>query len=210
MADKSQYDHEDKLLDHEYDGIQEYDNPLPTWWKNIFWATIVFSVLYAINIGPVGSGAGMIANYEKSVADAKARFPQQEQGLDVAKLTAMMGDHEVVEEGKETFAKNCAACHRADGGGLIGPNLTDDYWLHGGQLDQVLKTVENGVLPKGMPAWSKVLKPEQVAAVVAYIGTLRNAPAKDGKAPEGTPMSAASPTDGAAATATPAAPAAGA
>lgn len=204
MADKSQYDHEDKLLDHEYDGIQEYDNPLPTWWKNIFWVTIIFSVLYAINIGPVGSGPGWLALYEQDVAEAKARFPQAPGQATPEQLAQLARDPKVVALGKETYERNCAACHRADGGGLIGPNLTDAYWLHGGRPEQVLRTVQEGVLAKGMPAWSKVLKPDQVSAVVAYIGTLKGSAVKDGKAPEGTPESAAA----GAADGTPPAPAA--
>lgn len=191
MADKNKYDHEEKLLDHEYDGIQEYDNPMPRWWKNLFWATIVFSVLYAINIGPMGSGRGRIAQYEQEIAEARVKYPAPAQVVDDAGLAAMSRDPQVVALGRQTFAQQCAACHRADGGGLIGPNLTDEYWLHGGRLTEVLHTVRGGVLAKGMPAWAKVLKPDQVTAVVAYIATLREAPAKEGKKPEGAPVTAA-------------------
>lgn len=191
MTDRNAYDHDELLLDHEYDGIQEYDNPMPRWWKNLFWATIVFSILYVINIGPMGSGRGRIAQYEAEMAAARARQPVAAQVLDDARLAAMAKDPQVLALGRQTFAQSCAACHRADGGGLIGPNLTDEYWIHGGRLTEVLHTVQAGVLAKGMPAWDKVLKPEQVAAVTAYIATLRGAPAKDGKKPEGAPVASA-------------------
>lgn len=190
MADKSRYDHEEKLLDHEYDGIQEYDNPMPRWWKNLFWATIVFSVLYVVNVGPIGSGAGRIANYERDMAAARAKYPAAAQALGDAQLAALEKDPKVLALGKETFEKNCAACHRADGGGNIGPNLTDEYWLHGGRLSEVMHTVKAGVLAKGMPSWDKLLKPDQVTAVVAYIGTLRGTNPPNPKKAEGTPPAA--------------------
>jgi cytochrome c oxidase cbb3-type subunit 3 len=191
MSDRNQYDHDELLLDHEYDGIREYDNPMPRWWKNLFWATIVFSILYVINIGPMGSGRGRIAQYEEEMAAARARQPAAAQVLDDARLAAMAKDPQVLALGRQTFAQSCAACHRADGGGLIGPNLTDGSWLHGGRPTEVLHVVQSGVLAKGMPAWEKVLKPDQVAAVSAYVATLRDAPAKDGKQPEGTPAASA-------------------
>jgi cytochrome c oxidase cbb3-type subunit 3 len=191
MADKNQFDHEEKLLDHEYDGIQEYDNPMPRWWVNIFWATIAFSILYVINIGPMGSGRGRIAQYEEEMARARAMHPAPAQALDDARLAAMAKDAQVLALGRQTYAQQCAACHRADGGGLIGPNLADAYWLHGGRPTDVLRTVQSGVLAKGMPAWEKVLKPDQVAAVAVYVGTLQGTQPKDGKKPEGTPATAA-------------------
>ena len=186
--EKTPYDRDAKLLDHEYDGIQEYDNPMPRWWKNLFWATIVFSILYIVNVGPIGSGDGRIAQYEAEMAAARARFPQAAQVTGDAELATLEKDPAVLALGKSTFAQNCAACHRADGGGLIGPNLTDEFWLHGGRLSEVMHTVEAGVLAKGMPSWEKVLKPEQVRAVVAYVGTLRGTHPKDGKPPEGVPV----------------------
>ena len=90
-----------------------------------------------------------------------------------------------MEEGKETFTAYCASCHRPDGGGLIGPNLTDAYWLHGGAITDVYKTVAGGVLEKGMPPWEKTLKPAQLNAVVAYVMTLQGTTPKDPKPPQG-------------------------
>jgi cytochrome c oxidase cbb3-type subunit 3 len=181
----SQRDDRDRLLDHEYDGIQEYDNPMPRWWVNIFWATIVFSIVYVINVGPVGSGPGRIAQYEADVAAAKARQPQQAPAVDPARLAALAADPAALAAGKAVYDKNCASCHRPDGGGLIGPNLTDEAWLHGGSLDEVLRTVDVGVLDKGMPGWGKILKPDELTAVVAYVASLQGTNPPDAKAPQG-------------------------
>lgn len=187
----SQANDRDRLLDHEYDGIQEYDNPMPRWWVNIFWATIIFSVLYAINVGPIGSGPGRIAQYEAAVAAAAARQPQGGGAVEAAQLAALAADPQALALGKAAYDKNCAACHRPDGGGLIGPNLTDDHWLHGGSLADVYRSVSEGVLDKGMPAWSKILKPDELAAVTAYVASLRGSNPADAKAPQGELVAAA-------------------
>lgn len=181
----SQPDDRDRLLDHEYDGIQEYDNPMPRWWVNIFWATIAFSIVYAINVGPVGSGPGRIAQYEADVAAAKARLPQEAPSADASQLAALVRDPAALAAGRAVYEKNCASCHRPDGGGLIGPNLTDDAWLHGGTLADVLRTVDVGVLDKGMPGWGKILKPAELTAVVAYVASLRGTNPPEPKAPQG-------------------------
>jgi cytochrome c oxidase cbb3-type subunit III len=183
------YDHEDKLLDHEYDGIQEYDNPMPRWWVWIFWATIAFSILYFFDVGGIGIGKGRIAAYEADMAAFRAAHPQGGSTLSAAQLLALTKDPSVVALGKTTFATNCAACHGADGGGIIGPNLTDDYWLHGGTLPEIEKTVNEGVPVKGMPAWGKMLKPDQLQAVVAYVATLHGTKPAKPKEPQGTLVS---------------------
>ena len=186
MPDNSDQDH---LLDHNYDGIQEFDNPMPRWWVYIFWATIVFSVLYWLNVPGIGSGRGRVANYEREMANAAAvsarRNATQPAGASAAQLAALTRDNGALALGKETFSKNCAACHRVDGGGQIGPNLTDDAWLHGAAIDQIQKVVRDGVLEKGMPPWGKVLKPEQLDAVVAYVFTLHGTNPANPKPPQG-------------------------
>ena len=180
---------QDHLLEHSYDGIQEFDNPMPRWWVYLFWATIIFSILYFFNVPGFGVGKGRIADYDRDIAaaasaDAK-RKAAQPAGASGEQLTAMTKDASVVALGKQVFGQNCAACHRADAGGQIGPNLADDYWLHGGTLEQIHKTVVDGVLEKGMPPWGKVLKPNQVDAVVAYVYTLRGTNPPNPKAPQG-------------------------
>ena len=185
------YDHDEKLLDHEYDGIQEYDNPMPRWWVWTFWATIVFSVAYALNVGGIGAGRGWLADYDADMAAFKAAHPQQGPGMTDAQLAALVQDPQALALGRATYAANCAACHGADGGGIIGPNLTDDYWLHGGTLAQIQHTVNEGVLAKGMPGWSKMLKPDQLSAVVAYVASLHGTTPAKPKAPQGELASAA-------------------
>jgi len=180
---------QDHLLEHSYDGIQEFDNPMPRWWVYLFWATIIFSILYFFNVPGFGVGKGRIADYDRDIAaaasaDAK-RKAAQPAGASGEQLTAMTKDASVVALGKQVFGQNCAACHRADAGGQIGPNLADDYWLHGGTLEQIHTTVVDGVLEKGMPPWGKVLKPNQLDAVVAYIYTLRGTNPPNPKAPQG-------------------------
>jgi cytochrome c oxidase cbb3-type subunit 3 len=179
---------EDKVL-HEADGIREYDNPMPGWWVYLFWATIVFAALYWFNVPGIGTGKGRIAAYEADVARAQAKFggPQAASAavLSEADLLAAAQDPAKLALGKTTFTTTCAACHGPDGGGVIGPNLTDDYWIHGGAPTSVLHTVQNGVLDKGMPAWNAVLKPEQTEAVVAYVLTLRGTKPANPKPPQG-------------------------
>jgi len=181
----------DPLLDHNYDGIQEFDNPMPKWWLWIFYATIAYAALYALNFVPgLGAGPGRIASYEAEVEAARARYaaaaPQPAAPVDDATLLALARDPQALAAGKEVFVSACASCHREDGGGSIGPNLTDDYWLHGARPMQLHATVVNGVLDKGMPAWNEALTPEQVARVVAYVTTLHDTRPANPKEPQGT------------------------
>jgi cytochrome c oxidase cbb3-type subunit 3 len=184
MPDKE----ENRLLDHSYDGIQEYDNPMPRWWVITFWATIVFSILYLLNVPGIGNGKGRIADYEAAMARAAALAaargePAGTPGAEA--LALMLTDQQVLAEGKQAFATYCAACHRADAGGQIGPNLTDDAWIHGGTLPQIRTTIDAGVLAKGMPEWGKVLKPGQVTAVTVYVKSLGGTNPPNPKPPEG-------------------------
>jgi len=186
MATQDTGPSKDRILEHSYDGIQEYDNPMPRWWLLTFAATIVFSIIYVMNIGPVGNGKGRIADYEADMKAFALAHPAST-GNDVSpeRLLALTKDHEALEDGKKVFTTNCIPCHRADAGGLIGPNLTDNYWLHGGQLSDIYKTVTNGVLEKGMPPWGKMLKPEQIQQVVAYVASLKGSNPPNPKAPQG-------------------------
>ena len=187
MADQDQ----DRLLDHSYDGIQENDNPMPRWWVITFWATIVFSILYALNVPGVGNGKGRIADYEADVAQAKAaRLAAEPEGAPTPEaLAALAADPAIVANGKQVFVTYCAACHRPDGGGQIGPNLTDDSWIHGGTLAEIRATIHDGVLAKGMPEWGKVLNPDQVNAAATYVKSLAGTNPPNPKPPEGTKAS---------------------
>ncbi|MDX2192470.1 MAG: cbb3-type cytochrome c oxidase N-terminal domain-containing protein [Gemmatimonadales bacterium] len=178
---------DDRLLGHAYDGIQEYDNPMPRWWLWGFYATIIFSVIYFADPRQTFAGEGRVAEYDAEMRAYLAAHPPAPAGggADEAAILAAAQDAKAVQAGGEVFAKNCAACHRADGGGLIGPNLTDAFWLHGGTPAAIYRTIDAGVLQKGMPAWGKMLKPEEVLGVTAYVTAMQATPAKDGKAPEG-------------------------
>lgn len=184
MADQT----EDRLLDadHDFDGIQEYDNPMPRWWLWIFYASIAFVPLYLVLPGRFGAGKGAVAEYEAEVAAYQLEHPPSSGGLitDEAVL-AFSRDPRVVADGRAIFATNCAVCHRPDGGGLIGPNLADDSWIHGDAPAAIHLTIAEGVLTKGMPAWARILKPDQVNAVAAYVLTLKGTNPPAPKPPEG-------------------------
>ena len=183
MADRE----ENRLLDHSYDGIQEYDNPMPRWWVITFWATIIFSILYAINVPGIGNGKGRIADYQADLERARALQAQLAPpgGITPEALAAIANDAAVLANGKQLFVTYCAACHRPDGGGQIGPNLTDDAWIHGGSLAEIRTTVHDGVLAKGMPEWGKVLKPDDVTAAAVYVKSLGGTNPPNPKPPEG-------------------------
>ena len=190
--DKDKATRQDRLLEHSYDGIQEYDNPMPRWWLLTFAGTVIFSVIYVFNVGPVGNGKGRIADYDaemKAFAAAhRAPTGVLAGGPSSATLLAMVKDKEEVHEGGETFKKYCASCHRMDAGGLIGPNLTDNAWIHGGKITDLYQTIMNGVLEKGMPGWGTMLEREEVEQVVAYVASLQGSNPANPKAPQGTPV----------------------
>lgn len=175
----------DRLLEHSYDGIQEYDNPMPAWWVTTFWATIVFAALYLLNIPGIGTGKGRVADYETDMAAFRLAHPKAVANIPPEKLLAVVADKHELSEGAKVFAKNCVACHAADGGGTIGPNLTDDYWIHGGKIEDIYTTIFNGVAAKGMPTWSLVLKPDELQEVTAYIWSLHGTTPAKPKPPQG-------------------------
>ncbi|MEO8335827.1 MAG: cbb3-type cytochrome c oxidase N-terminal domain-containing protein [bacterium] len=185
MADDKQAPVKDRLIEHSYDGIQEYDNPMPRWWVLSFWGTIVFAILYMLNVGGMGTNGGRIAEYERDMAAFRAAHPAPSGPTGAPQLLALTKDAHEVGEGKKVFVKNCAVCHGPDGGGIIGPNLTDDAWLHGGKIDEINATITNGVLAKGMPPWGKMLAPREVDEVTAYVWSLHGTTPGKPKPPEG-------------------------
>jgi cytochrome c oxidase cbb3-type subunit 3 len=177
----------DHLLDHAYDGIQEYDNPLPRWWLALFWATIIFTPLYILYFH---FGGGMLAK-ERYDQEMIAFYDKQAEQLlalgeiSEGTLVDLMADASMMNGGKKIFQAKCATCHGVFGEGGIGPNLTDDYWLHGGQLMDVYKTVRDGVPAKGMLAWERQLRPAELMAVSSYVGTMLGSEPPNPKAPQG-------------------------
>ena len=179
---------EGPLLEHSVDGIREYDNPLPGWWRAIFWATIFFAAGYWIWFHVAGWGRTPDEKYRAELASYEGKRELRE-AADAASVNEDMlvrdsHDPRVVDHGAAIFAARCASCHDATGHGLIGPNLTDLYQIHGTNRMDVLTTVRGGVPGTAMPAWGEQLPPTDVIAVASYVITLRgkNLP---GKAPQG-------------------------
>jgi cytochrome c oxidase cbb3-type subunit III len=178
-------------LDHNYDGIRELDNHLPPWWKGLFYGTIIFAVVYlalfhVFNTLPLSG-----QEYENELAQAeehsrimKALTPPEvfdESGLIFSPDAVKIG------RGRTVFmSNNCGSCHRVDGGGTIGPNLTDVFWLHGGDIKDVFRTVKNGVVEKAMPAWGKVMSNKDVRDVSFFVLSLQGTNPLNAKAPQGT------------------------
>ncbi len=183
------------LLEHEADGIRELDNKLPRWWVWLFYCCIAFAALYLLyyhtntisylSAGKLKRGNLMAAEYDNEMKAgaqikiaAMTKFESSIPGLTPSK------DPAILANGKQTFATLCAPCHRADAGGLVGPNLTDDYWIHGSKFSDNLTTIWNGVPAKGMVTWKNTLRPDQIYAVASYIYTLRGTHPPNPKPPE--------------------------
>ncbi len=186
-VNKSEYQ-ADQVLEHDFDGIQEYDNRLPNWWLWILWGSVVFSVGYWLVFHTFELGKSPVQIYDAEMQAAAEAQLAAGGSLDNEALVLMSGMPDKVSAGKDIFGKFCVACHLATGGGLVGPNLTDAYWIHGGEPMEMHKTVTDGVLAKGMAAWGNQLGPRGVEAVVAYVLTLRDSNVAGGKAPEGDRM----------------------
>ncbi|WP_310994014.1 cbb3-type cytochrome c oxidase N-terminal domain-containing protein [Aequorivita marina] len=176
------------VLDHNYDGIRELDNNLPPWWKYLFYVTIVFAAGYLVYY-EVFDGPNQINEYETEVAQAKvdiAEFKKNNKDLIDAESVELMTDAADLAAGEAIYTANCVACHKADGGGGIGPNLTDDYWILGGGIKNIYHTIsEGGRAGKGMVAWKSELKPNEMAQVASYVMSLHGNETADGKEPEG-------------------------
>ena len=178
----------DILFDHEYDGIRELDNSLPPWWVAMFYITIAFAVVYLGYYHFSSYGQSSIQAYEQEVADAedaiKEYLAKQTDLVDETNVT-LLEDGVAVSTGKTIFETNCTACHGALGEGGVGPNLTDPYWIHGGDIKDVFKTIKYGVPEKGMIAWKAQLNPGDMQKVSSYIMTLAGTNPPNSKAPEG-------------------------
>ena len=179
---------EEIILDHNYDGIKELDNSLPPWWVYMFYATIIFAVVYLVRF-EVMDGDNQVTEYNKAVAEAKASLDKYKAtATDIVDLSTvtLLTDAKDLSRGKALFNLNCVACHLADGGGSIGPNLTDEYWILGGGIKNVFKTVsEGGRDGKGMVAWKNNLKPVDIAKVSSYILSLQGTTPANPKKAEG-------------------------
>lgn len=178
---------EPQLTGHEYDGIVEYDNPMPAWWRRSFWATIVFSFLYYVHYQLTGNGASVEQAYADEMREQRELMAASAIGQEMNEdgLTRLMHDPGMMKDARSLFVLRCSQCHADRGQGNIGPNLTDEYWLYGSAtLMDLLEIIGNGRPQKGMPMWSRTLRPVELAELAAYVGTLRgtNVP---GRPPQG-------------------------
>lgn len=215
---------DDKLLDHNYDGIQELDNNLPPWWLNLFYFTIIFALGYTLYYHVFDAGLTSRQQYEKEMnpdfvkpenaamvipgytgpyytgrseetpksmlGNALMAAPAQQPAADTTPapvaLTALT-DKAALASGKQIFATNCVPCHGVNGEGIIGPNMTDNYWINGkGDIASIVEVVTNGRIAKGMIPWNTTLTPEQILEVGSYILTLQGTNPPNAKAPQGT------------------------
>ncbi len=177
----------DVATDHEYDGIRELDNSLPPWWVYMFYVTIVFGIVYLIYFNYAG-GPSQKMEYENAMAEAQIQktemLKKNAANIDENSVVVLTDDAGVAK-GKSAFVTKCAACHGQNGEGGVGPNLTDEYWIHGGGIKNVFKTIKYGVQEKGMISWQNQMNPTEMQQVASYILTLKGTNPANAKAPQG-------------------------
>lgn len=179
---------DEKLMDHEYDGIHELDNTLPPWWLYMFYGTIIFAIVYMVNFFGMGSFMQQDElKAEKEQAELAIAKYKEKYGKNIDETNAvLMTDDNALADGADIYSKNCVACHAANGGGGVGPNFTDNYWLHGNTINDLFKTIKYGVPEKGMIPWESQLNPEQIQNVASYILTeFKGKNVEGGKEPQG-------------------------
>ncbi len=176
------------ILNHNYDGIRELDNHLPPWWINMFLLTIVWAAFYMWYYHFGGGGVNQATEYKQNMEAAKKEIAVALAGkanaVDESNVLALT-DGGALGQGELIFKSSCVACHGQNGEGLVGPNFTDEYWLHGGGIKNVFKIVKYGVPEKGMIAWASQLKPADMQKVASYILTLKGTNPPNPKAPQG-------------------------
>ena len=177
----------DMLLDHDYDGIKELDNALPPWWKYGFYITIVVAVFYIFKFEVWHTGMNPTQEYAEEMSAAKiqtdAYLASAKENVDENSVVQL--DVAGAAAGKEIFTKTCVACHLAEGQGSVGPNLTDEYWIHGGSIKDIFKTIKYGFPDKGMQSWQTTYSPVQMQQLATYIRTLKGTNPPNPKAPQG-------------------------
>lgn len=176
------------LLNHEYDGIRELDSQVPPWFLWLFYLTIAFAVFYMLDYHVFSSSPLQDEEYQLQVqqADIERAALMKSGAFLNEESVALLTDQAALDAGKQIFTTNCVACHAADGGGLVGPNLTDDYWIHGGGIKNVFKVIKYGVVAKGMISWESQLNPKQMQDVASYVISLHGTTPANPKQPEGT------------------------
>ena len=176
------------LSSYDYDGIRELDNKLPPWWLWLFYITIAFGVIYLINYHFAGRDWSSGKEWEQEMETAQAEidaYLATRTDLVNENTVTLLEDESSLSMGKEIYDGLCAVCHAIDGGGGVGPNMTDEYWLHGGDIKDLFRTIKVGVPEKGMISWKSQLKPSQMQQVASYILSFQGTTPADPKDPEG-------------------------
>lgn len=177
----------DIMLDHDYDGIKELDNALPPWWKYGFYLTIIVAFVYIYRFHVSHDGPSQLEELTEETrqgeADKAEYLAKSANNVDENTVTMLGADG--VPAGRELFSKNCVACHLADGGGSVGPNLVDNYWLHGGGVKDVFKSIKYGWQDKGMKSWKDDFSPKQIQELTSFIKSLKGSTPATPKAPQG-------------------------
>ncbi|MCP9766815.1 cytochrome oxidase subunit III [Lacihabitans sp. LS3-19] len=180
------------MLDHNYDGIRELDNHLPPWWLGLLYGSIVFAVVYLLNYHVWHWSPSQQEEYTIAMDEGKKEVEAYQAKLGESideKSVQLVSDAKTLENGKTIFVEKCVACHGANGEGGVGPNLTDEYWIHGGTINDIFGVIKNGVPEKGMISWKATLKPAQIQEVSNYIVTLKGTNPENQKAPQGQKVS---------------------
>jgi cytochrome c oxidase cbb3-type subunit 3 len=187
----------DALLDHNYDGIQELDNALPPWWKYGFIITIGFAFVYLLNFHVLGNGKNPTEEYAVEMENAKiAKELYDANNKDKIDETMVpMADAAGMKIGKDDYIANCIACHGSKGEGGAGPNLTDDYWIHKGSLNDIYHTLKVGYADKGMQSWAIKFSPKEMSEIASYVKMLKGTHPEGAKAPQGDLYDETAPTD---------------
>lgn len=175
------------LTDHSYDGIRELDNDMPPWWVYMFYATIIFSFVYIYYYHFSGYKMSQLEEYQQELVQAEIDIEEYRKTAanSIDETNAIVADAKGIESGKAIYMQSCVACHGAAGEGGVGPNLTDEYWLHGGDIKNIFKTVKYGVPSKGMIAWQSQLTPQKMQEVSSYITSIKGTNPPNPKAPQG-------------------------
>lgn len=195
MANLKPLSKEKELLLHEnYDGIQELDNPVPMWFNALFYGTIAFGLLYWFAYHNWQLAPLQEQEYDNEVYAAQMIKAEKLKNAPADNINEenvkLLTDASVLNAGKGTYIQYCAACHGKVGEGMVGPNLTDEFWLHGGSVKEIFKTIKNGVPDKGMVAWGSQLTPTQISNTTNYILSLKGTNPPNAKAPQGNKVAA--------------------
>lgn len=178
------------IQDQDNDGITEDNNPLPNWWKTILYVSIAFAIAYMVVMHTdfLVHARSPQQRFEAQVAALKWRqdsIRALKPPFVLAEMSKLMSDPKLVAEGRKLFEANCVACHSTGGAGGIGPNLTDSFWIHGGRVDSVALTIQNGVAAKGMPTWGNQFSDDQIRTLAFYVKSLKGTKPSNPKAPQG-------------------------